>query len=307
MAPSRMVRVAAVQAAPDFLNLSGTLDRLESWTERAAQEGARVIAFPETWIPGYPAWLDSSPEAALWGHAGAKDLFLRLMENGVKVPGPAVDRIAKLAKAHRATLVVGVHEPSGRTLYNSVLTFGADGTLLNRHRKLVPTYSERLVWGQGDGRGLKVVATDAGRVGGLVCWEHWMPPARQVLHDAGEEIHVALWPGLQEMHQVASRHYAFEGRCFVIAAASILRVKDIPGELPLAAKYQTAPEDLLIKGGSAIIAPNGRYLAGPVFDQETVVVADCDLSEITKESMTLDVSGHYSRPDLFELKLRSSS
>jgi predicted amidohydrolase len=168
----------------------------------------------------------------------------------------------------------------------------------------MPTYGERLLWGQGDGQGLRVVSNGTVRVGGLVCWEHWMPGARQVLHDAGEEIHAALWPGLQEMHQVASRHYAFEGRCFVVAAASILRVRDMPPELPLAPKYQTAPDDLLIKGGSAIIAPNGRYLAGPVFDQETVVVADCDLDEITKESMTLDVSGHYSRPDVFEFRLR---
>jgi nitrilase len=210
-----------------------------------------------------------------------------------------------VARAHKVTLVVGVHERAGRTLYNSILTFGEDGVLLNCHRKLVPTYSERLVWGQGDGTGLRAVMTGVGRVGGLVCWEHWMPPARQVLHDGGEEFHAALWPGVQEMHQIASRHYAFEGRCFVIAVGSILRVKDIPAELPLSPKYQTAPDDLLIKGGSAIIAPNGRYLAGPVFDEETIVAAECDLSEITKESMTLDVSGHYSRPDVFELRLRS--
>ena len=301
-----MPRVAAVQALPAFLDLQGTLSKLESWTERAAKEGARVVAFPETWIPGYPAWLDSSPEAALWGHPGAKTLFARLMDNSVEVPGPAADRIAKAARTHKITLVIGVHERAGRTLYNTILTFGSDGSLLNRHRKLMPTYSERLVWGLGDAKGLRVVPTDAGRIGGLVCWEHWMPLARQVLYDAGEEIHVALWPGLQEMHQVASRHYAFEGRCFVIAVAGLLRVRDMPPELPLAPQYQTAPDDLLIKGGSAIIAPNGRYLAGPVFDEEALVVADCDLAEITKEAMTLDVSGHYSRPDLFEFRLRSN-
>ncbi|MGH7703070.1 MAG: carbon-nitrogen hydrolase family protein [Gemmatimonadales bacterium] len=298
------IRVAAVQAAPAFLNLPETLDRLEQWVARAAGEGARIVAFPETWLPGYPAWLDSSPEAALWGHDGAKTLFARLVENAVEVPGPTADRLGRAAGTHQVTLVVGLHERAGRSLYNAILTFGPDGTLLNHHRKLVPTYSERLIWGQGDGRGLRVVNTGGARVGSLVCWEHWMPLARQALHDLGEEIHVAQWPGVQEIHQIASRHYAFEGRCFVIAVGSILRVADMPPELPLSVEDTVAPGGLLIRGGSAIIAPNGRYLAGPVFEQETLVLADCDLGEIPRESMTLDVSGHYSRPDVFEFRVR---
>ena len=153
-----------------------------------------------------------SSDAAVWGHAGALAVFTRLYANAVELPGPACDRMAEAARAHRLTLVVGVHERAGRSLYNTILTFGPDGALLNRHRKLVPTYSERLVWGNGDPAGRCSVATPAGRVGGLVCWEHWMPLARQALHDSGEEIHVALWPGVQGLHQVASRHYAFEGR-----------------------------------------------------------------------------------------------
>jgi predicted amidohydrolase len=299
------LRVAAVQASPVYLDLDKTLTRLGEWARRAATDGARVIAFGETWVPGYPAWLDSSPDAALWGHAGGKALFARLAANAVEVPGPSTQALGLLARELGVTLVVGVHERSGRTLYNALLTFGPDGSLANHHRKLMPTYSERLVWGQGDGAGLRAVKAGDTRVGGLICWEHWMPLARQAMHDSGETIHVAAWPGVQEMHQVASRHYAFEGRCFVIAVGSILRLADWPRELPPAEQYAKDPSGLAIKGGSAIIAPNGRYLAGPVYDTEAIVIADCDLDEITREAMTLDVSGHYSRPDVLELRVNA--
>ncbi len=303
---ARVVRVAAVQVAPAFLDLEASLDKLDVWARKAAAEGARIVAFPETWLPGYPAWIDSSPEAAIWAHPGAKTLFARLFENAVTVPGPVTTRLGTLSKELGVTLVVGAHERAGRTLYNVLLTFGADGALLNHHRKLVPTYTERLVWGHGDGHGLKAVDAAGVKLGGLICWEHWMPLARQAMHDTGEEVHVAAWPGVQEMHQVASRHYAFEGRCFVIAVGSILRVDQMPAELPPLEKYAKDPKGLMIPGGSAIIAPNGRYLAGPVVDQETLVVADCDLDETVREAQTLDVSGHYSRPDILEFKVRPS-
>jgi len=302
----RIVRVAAVQAAPVFLDLKASLDKLEEWVRRASGEGARIVAFGETWLPGYPAWIDSSPDAALWGNAGSRALHARLMENSVVVPGPAAERLGELARELGVTLVVGVHERADRTLFNALLTFGPDGTLLNHHRKLVPTYTERLVWGHGDGHGLRAVEVEGVRVGGLICWEHWMPLARQAMHDAGEDVHVAAWPGVHEMHQVASRHYAFEGRCFVIAAGSILRTDQMPPELPPEGRYAKDPKGLMIAGMSAIIGPSGKYLAGPVPDVETLVVADCDLSEIAKEAQTLDVSGHYSRPDVLELRVKES-
>jgi len=298
------VRVAAVQAGPALLDLAATLARLEAWTARAAERGAQIVVFPETWIPGYPAWLDESPGAALWDHPGARAVFQRLHENSVVVPGPATTRIAAAARECGVALVVGIHERAGRTLYNSLLTFTPDGTLANHHRKLVPTYQERLIWGVGDGRGLTAPKVGGVRLGGLICWEHWMPLVRQVMHDAGEDIHVAVWPAVHELHQVASRHYAFEGRCFVIAAGQLLRVRDLPAEMPVRAEKAADPEALLCRGGSAVIAPDGRYLAGPVFDEESVVVADCDLGEIVRESLTLDVSGHYARPDLFDFRLR---
>jgi nitrilase len=303
---ARVVRVAAVQVAPVFLDLQASLAKLEEWAQKAAADGAAIVAFPEAWLPGYPAWIDSSPEAAIWAHPGAKTLFARLAENAVAVPSATTIRLGKLAKTLGITLVVGAHERAGRTLYNVLLTFGPDGALLNHHRKLVPTYTERLVWGHGDGHGLRAVDAAGAKLGGLICWEHWMPLARQAMHDTGEEIHVVAWPGVQEMHQVASRHYAFEGRCFVIAAGSILRVDQMPPELPPLEKYAKDPKGLMIAGGSAIVAPNGRYLAGPVFEQETIVAADCDLDETVREAQTLDVSGHYARPDVLEFRVKES-
>jgi predicted amidohydrolase len=302
----RTVRVAAAQLSPVFLDLDGSLTRLEEWARRAADDGVKIVAFPETFLPGYPAWIDSSPQAAIWGQPEAKRLFARLMENAVVVPGPAAQRLGSLARDLGLTLVVGAHERAGKTLYNALLVFGPGGELLTHHRKLVPTYTERMIWGQGDAHGLKVAEVGGVKLGGLVCWEHWMPLSRQALHDLGEEVHVAVWPGVQELHQIASRHYAFEGRCFVIAVGSILRAADMPAELPPLERYTRDPKGLMIAGGSAVIAPNGKYLAGPVYDVESLVSADCDLAEIAGESMTLDVSGHYSRPDIFQFAVRPS-
>ncbi|HTO73696.1 MAG TPA: carbon-nitrogen hydrolase family protein [Gemmatimonadales bacterium] len=301
--PMPSIRIAAIQAAPAFLDLPGSLDRLADWTRRAAGEGAKLVAFGETWLSGYPAWLDMSPGAALWAEPAAQAVFLRLMDNSVAVPGPATVRLGEIAQANGVVLVVGVHERVSRSLFNTLLILGPDGALLNHHRKLIPTYSERLIWGHGDAAGLHAVETPIGRVGGMVCWEHWMPLARQAMHDSVEDFHVALWPGVQEMHQVASRHYAFEGRCFVLAVGSLLRLGDMPRELPVAERYQGPAEKLAVAGGSIIVGPDGKILAGPCFEEEKILLADCDLTSIRREALTLDVSGHYSRPDLFDFRV----
>lgn len=303
------VRVAAVQARPTFLDSAATLRDTLGWIERARDEGAQLVAFPETWFPGYPAWLDISPEAGYWDHAPVKQTFARLRENAVTIPGPIVDAVADAASRCDLTVVLGVHEkvetgPGNRTLYNTVITIGSDGRVLNRHRKLVPTYTERLVWGQGDGAGLCAVPTAVGRVGALICWEHWMPVVRHVMHVSGEDIHIAQWPTVHEMHQVASRQYAFEARCFVVAVGGILKAGDLPPEVPVPSSHAPSAEDNVLHGGSAIIAPDGRYVAGPVFDEETILVADLDLSEIDEGAMNLDVTGHYHRPDLFDVQVR---
>ncbi|MCA1616527.1 MAG: carbon-nitrogen hydrolase family protein, partial [Acidobacteria bacterium] len=264
------VKVAVVQSSPVFMNLEASLEKAVGLIEQAAGEGAGLVAFGETWLPGYPAWLDYCPGAALWNHEPTKRVFARLRQNSVEVPGVETERLGQAAREHDLVLVIGVNErvargPGNGTLYNSLLTFDADGSLVRHHRKLIPTYTERLVWGQGDGVGLEAADTKAGRVGGLVCWEHWMPLARQALHASGEHVHVAVWPTVHEMHQIASRHYAFEARCFVLAAGLVMRVRDLPPELDAPAEFADRPDDLLLRGGSAVIGPDGRYLAGPVF------------------------------------------
>jgi nitrilase len=309
--PSSTVAVAAVQAAPIYMDLEQSLAMAVDLIAESAKKEARLVVFPETWLPGYPAWLDTCRDVALWNHAPMKRLYARLLENSVTVPGPACDALGAAARQNRLTVAIGVQErvasgPGRGTLYNTLLIFGPTGELLTRHRKLVPTFSERLIWGQGDGSGLGVVSTPAGRVGGLICWEHWMPMARQALHNADEDIHVALWPSVKEVHQIASRHYAFEGRCFVIAAGAIMRPSDLPRDLE-AAVGANAMDGLLLNGGSAVIGPDGFYVAGPVFDDEVIVLARINLDRIREESLTLDVTGHYYRPDLFDFRIRPTT
>jgi predicted amidohydrolase len=308
MSTRTIVAIAQAEIAPDLeagLRLTGELAR------EAAGRGAQLIAFPETWLPGYPAWLDVCRDAALWDHAPTKAVFARMARDSVAVPGPAADALAAIAREAGVTLVVGVSErveagPGRGTLFNSLLTFAPDGRLLNHHRKLVPTYTERLVWGPGDAEGLRAVDTPAGRVGSLVCWEHWMPLARQAMHDSGEDVHVAVWPTAHEMHQVASRQYAFEARCFVLAVGGLMRASALPPELEPHPGRIASPDEWVLRGGSAVIGPDGRYLVEPVYDEPRLIVAELDLGRIREESMTLDVTGHYARTELFDFAPRRS-
>ncbi|MGI8899119.1 MAG: carbon-nitrogen hydrolase family protein [Pyrinomonadaceae bacterium] len=304
-----MLKVGIVQAGPVFMDLEASVAKAIGLIEQAAKQGHKLIVFGETWLPGYPAWLDYCPGAALWDHGPTKEVFALLRQNSLIIPGPESEMLAAAAADYGVVLVIGVNErvdqgPGNGTLYNTLLTFNSDGSLVNHHRKLIPTYTERLIWGQGGGAGLKAVDTSAGRVGGLICWEHWMPLARYVLHTSGERIHIAVWPTVHEMHQIASRHYAFEGRCFVLAAGLLMKVSDLPSQLNVVPELADKPDHLLLRGGSAIIGPSGRYIVEPVFDEDTILSAELDFSEIDKEQMTLDVSGHYDRPDLFRVETK---
>ena len=306
-----VVRAAIVQADVP-MTLGAGLAQAAEFTGTAARDGATLVVFPETWLPGYPIWLDVCRDAGLWNHAPVKTVFRRLAEESVAVPGPAVSALAAIARENRVTLVIGVSErvdagPGQGTLYNSILTFGPDGALLNHHRKLMPTYTERMVWGAGDADGLRAVgipgADRSARVGSLVCWEHWMPLARQALHESGEDIHIALWPTVHEMHQVASRQYAFEGRCFVLAAGSLMRASALPPELEPHPDKVISPDQWVMRGGSSIIAPDGSYIAEPVYETHAILVTDLELDRVREERMTLDVTGHYSRPELLGLRV----
>lgn len=302
-----MTRVAIVQAEV-AQSLEEGLALTRELTHEAAKGGAQLVVFPETWLPGYPVWLDVCRDAALWDHPAVKAIHARMAANAVVIPSEASASLGALARETGTVLVIGVVErvgagPGRGTLYNAILVFGSDGTLLNHHRKLVPTYTERLVWGQGDADGLRALDTPIGRIGALVCWEHWMPLARQAMHDSGEDIHVALWPTAHEQLQLASRAYAFEGRCYVLAAGSLMRASALPPELEPHPERVSSGDQWVMRGGSSIIGPDGKYVVEPVYDEPRILCAELDLARLPGERMALDVAGHYARRDVLRLEV----
>ena len=315
MAP-KSVRIALVQKPPVYLNREASIARGVEEIAAAAESGAKIVVFSECWLPGYPVWIDEAPGAALWDSPGPKQLYRLLSDNAVTLDGDALAPLAEAAARHELCIVMGAHERLGGTLYNTMLFFTPDG-LAAWHRKLVPTYTERLLWGRGDGSTLAGVETPAGRLGGLICWEHWMPLARAAMHARGEALHVAQWPTVNDAHLLASRHYAFEGRCYVLASGCLLSKSDVlegfdtlaerPAEARAVLDSISGEEDRrLQRGGSCVAGPDGRLLAAPVFDEATLVLADLDLDRLAEERMTLDSAGHYSRPDIFELRVNTA-
>jgi nitrilase len=305
MIQPKVIRVAIAQIAPVYHDKQASLSKALGIIQEAAGKGVQLVVFGETWFPGYPVWLDVCPAAGLWNHEPTKRVFAELRQNSISIGGTEAKALAEAAGDLGVGIVIGINEsveegPGQGTLYNSVLTFSANGLLVNHHRKLVPTFTERMVWGNGDGRGLCSAQIADARVGGLICWEHWMPLARVAMHEAGEHIHVALWPTANEMAQLASRHYAFEGRCFVLAVGLMMETSDLPSELE-----HGVTDKWIERGGSAIIAPDASYVVEPVYDREELIVADLDLTMIDRESMALDVTGHYSRPDIFSFSHRT--
>lgn len=294
------VRVAIAQITPAVLDASGCVERIVDAVARARTDGATLVVFPETFIPVYPLWCDGGT-LGRWGHEPSQHAHALLIDGSVEVPSPLTARIGQAAVDHGCVVAVGVNERVGRTLYNAFLVFDREGRIVQHRRKLVPTHGERLVWKPGDAHDLAASDVGPAKVGGLICWEHWMPLPRQALHDTGEEIHFAFWPMVREMYLLASRHYAFEGRCFVLAAGMILRPGDFPDDWPLADEWTPDADGLLLDGGSAIIGPDGQCLAGPVHGEETILCADLDPAALTREAFTLDTSGHYARGDLFQL------
>ena len=304
--PAEATRVAAVQSAPVFLDRDATIEKAVGLIQEAARNGARFVAFPETWIPGYPAWIFG---AAGWDDPVQKRVFGRLSANAVEVPSPATDLLCEAASAHGVFVAMGMTErdllTSRGTLYNSILFVSDGGEILGVHRKLMPTHAERIVWSQGDGSTLHVLETSIGRIGGLACWEHWMPLTRFAMHAKGEQIHVAAWPevGNSELHRFATRHYAFEGRCFALCViGASLRPEHLPADFELADAMGASDDfeaDAAASGGTCIFAPDGTIVADSVAGEETIVYGDLDLSRIPEEQAALDVVGHYNRADIF--------
>ena len=301
----RAVRVACAQVEPVIFDLDRTLGRLEEVAADAVRNGAELVVFPETFVPVYPSsrWAKAF---AGWENPAAKQTFARLAQESVAVGSPAERRLGAAAKELGIWLVTGVNEierDRPGTLYNSLLYHSPDGELALHHRKLVPTNHERLVWGQGDGRGLHAVDTGFGRIGGLICWENYMPLARVALYESGVEIYIASTADDGEAWQATLVHIARESRAYVVSPCHFQRAASYPDDFALASELDGAA--ILGRGGSAILGPDGSYLAGPLYDEEGVLYADLDPTALLAARQRFDPVGHYSRPDLLELTVRA--
>ena len=293
------MRVACVQAEPAILDLEGTLDRVAELAGEAAGAGAALAVFPETFVPAYPSsrWV-----RYLAGDTtkGALAAFARLARESVEIPGPASERLAGIARESGLWLALGANERDRGTLYNALLVYSPSGELALHRRKLVPTNHERLVWGQGSGDGLVTISTDVGRVGGLICWENMMPLARFALYESGVEVYLAPTADDSEQWHESIRHIAREARAFVISPCVLQRASSYPDDVPIA-----EGPDLLGRGGSAILGPDGSYLAGPLWDEEGILYAELDRSRLYETRQRFDAAGHYHRPDVFRFRVRA--
>ncbi|WP_257459107.1 carbon-nitrogen hydrolase family protein [Archangium lipolyticum] len=305
MSQSQQVRVAVVQAAPVLFDREGTLERVASWTARAAQAGARIVLFPEAFIPAYPRGLGFGFIVGSRTEAGRR-LWQLYNEQSVEIPGPAIDHLGSIARQHGVYLAIGVIERdrvTRGTLYCTLLYFGPDGALLAKHRKLKPTGSERLIWGEGDGSTLSTVETPFGRLGGLICWENYMPLARTAMYAKGVDIYLAPTADNRDTWQATVRHIASEGRCFVLGCNQFVTRDMYPEEV---LREEALPADaprIMSRGGSVIVSPFGEVLAGPLWDEEGLLTADLDLGLLTRARLDFDPCGHYARPDVFRLEV----
>jgi nitrilase len=301
------VRVAAVQASYELMNRDATIDRVAELTAAAATQGAQLVVFPEAFIPGTPFWIDTQP---IW--EGDTEWFQLLAENAVVIPGPATDRLVAIARDHGVWLALGLQEreATGGTIYNTLLYVSPDG-LVDKHRKLVPTGSERTVWGQGDGSTLRVIDTPFGRIGGLICWENYMPLARFHLYAQGVDLWLAPTLATGDAWVASMRHLARENRMFVVSVNPVFHADRIPADFPnrdqlVPPAWLEARDGWVEDGNTVIVGPDGSLIAGPVRQREETLIAELDLGSVRSARRLLDPVGHYNRPDVFRLHVDTS-
>jgi nitrilase len=298
-----MVKVAAVQAAPLFFDREGSVEKVIRMTKEAAEEGAELVLFPEAYVGGYPWGLAFGTAVGGRSPAGRRT-WERYLAAAMDVPGPDTDRLAEAAREAGVYLAVGVTERdstySRGTIFCTLLYFGPEGTFLGKHRKLKPTAAERVIWGEGDGSTLPVISTPFGRFGGLICWENYMPLARMAMYGKGLEIYLAPTADARDRWQSTLQHISLEGRCFVMGCNQYVTRGMYPDDLEIEEELQAWPE-VLCRGGSAIYGPLGDLLAGPLWDREGTLYAELDLADVARGKFDFDVTGHYARPDVFQL------
>ena len=304
-----MTQLAIVQKAPVFLDKEKTIELAVSTVAEAAGNGAELVVFTEAFIPGYPAWIWRLRPGADWGLS--EELHHRLLNNAVNVDSDDLAPLYTAAREHKVTIVCGIEERDGQlsqtTLYNTVITIGPDGTLLNKHRKLMPTNPERMVWGFGDATGLKVVESPAGRIGALLCWENYMPLPRYALYSQGVEIYIAPTYDSGEGWVGSLQHIAREGCCWVVGCGNLMKGSDIPDDFPEKSNLYPDTDEWVNPGDSVVIAPGGEIVAGPMNKEAGILYSELDLEKVAIAKRTLDVTGHYSRPDIFQLHVNTQA
>ena len=301
--PDDMLTVGVAQIAPVWLDRAATLAKVQDWIGRAAAQGCGLVAFGEALVPGYPFWIEHT-DGARFDSALQKDIHAHYLDQAVQIEAGHLDPICRAAAEHGIAVMLGIMERpadrGGHSVYCSRVHIGADGIVGSVHRKLMPTYEERLSWAAGDGHGLQVHRVGPFSVGGLNCYENWMPLARAALYAQGEDLHVSLWPGNLRNTEETTRFLAREGRSYVLAVSGLLRRADIPADCVAAAMLDTCPE-MLADGGSGIMSPTGEWLAGPTVGREELLVARIDHRAVRRERQNFDPAGHYSRPDVLRL------
>jgi nitrilase len=299
------VKVAVVQAAPVLFDREASLEKACRLTAEAGASSAKIILFPEAFIPAYPRGLSFGTVVGSRRPSGRRT-WERYWTNSVEVPGPVTEALGEAARAAQAYLAIGVIErdtdSSGGTLYCTLLYFGPDGSLLGKHRKLKPTAAERLIWGEGDGSTLTAVRTEFGVMGGLICWENYMPLARMAMYVKGIELYLAPTADARDTWQASMRHIALEGRCFVLGCNQFVTKEMYPSDLEGIEELEGQPE-VMCRGGSVIVSPLGEVLAGPLYDKEGILYAELDMAEVVRGKFDFDVVGHYARPDVFRLEV----
>ncbi|OGO49477.1 MAG: nitrilase [Chloroflexi bacterium RBG_16_68_14] len=294
--------VAAVQAAPVFLDREATVEKACKLLAETGRQGARLAVFPEAFIPTYPDWVWAIPSYEIGLH---NSLYAELLANSVAIPSEATDQLCRAARRAKAYVVIGLNErnveASGASLYNTLLYINAQGDIMGKHRKLVPTAAERLVWAQGDGSTLEAYDTPLGKLGGLICWENYMPLARYTMYAWGTQIYVAATWDRGQAWLATLQHIAREGRVYVIGCSIALRKDDIPDRYEFKQRFYASAGEWINVGDSAIVHPNGQFLAGPARAKEEVLYAEVDPSELGGAKWLFDVAGHYARPDVFQL------
>lgn len=296
--PTHPFKVAVVQAASVAFDRARTLEKVAALCADAARQGARLVLFPEAFVSAYPRGLDFGAVVGARSEEGRRD-FQRYWESSVDVPGPAVDTLGRAARLNAIYLVIGVIERDGGTLYCTVLFFAPDGAYLGKHRKLMPTASERLVWGFGDGSTMPVFDTKLGKIGAVICWENYLPLLRAAMYAKGIELYCAPTADPRDSWIASMRHIAVEGRCFVLSCNQFNRRRDFPADYRAA--FSNDADAIVTRGGSCIVDPFGNFLAGPNFEGEAILIADIDRAQIIRGKFDLDVVGHYARPDVFQL------